>query len=240
MDAIENFQKETEDYEVAFKELEHAKKRVAEKQEKKEIASNTKPSGVNVASSQASGRDIFLEMKQNEEILLKLQAQQEKADKLIAEKKMKRDQAQIALKLSEEDAQKAKQAVLVGSSAAAAYKANVSTAEDRVFHSEIRLVTDQIDNADALLAGLKVLSGISDLSVPKEPVMLNHQSNETGGNIKEIKVVPVTAQLGRLTCVFTLETPSLRLLNVEVVRDEDIYSLVVLEGYAVSLLDCLL
>jgi len=39
MDAIENFQKETEDYELAFKELEHAKKRVAEKEAKKEIAS---------------------------------------------------------------------------------------------------------------------------------------------------------------------------------------------------------
>ena len=218
MDAIENFQHETEDYEEAFKELEHAKKRVAEKEEKKDLASNTKPSGVNVASSQASGRDIFLEMKQSEEILLKLQAHQEKADKLIAEKKIKRDQAQIALKLSEEDAQKSKQAVLVGSSAAAAYKANVSTVEDRMFQTEIRRVSDQIDNAEALLAGLKVLSGISDLSVPKEPVMLQQQANEAGGDIKGMKVIPVTAQLGRLTCVFTLETPSLRLLSVEVVR----------------------
>ena len=230
------------------------------------------PSGINVASSQASGREIYLEMKKSEEILLKLKGQQDKANKLIAEKKMKRDQAQIALKLSLEDAEKAKRAgkfsgvieacfiwsgasdsshfllscpnnvssiahkhhtdiysqtythiyiyayaVMVGSTAAAAYKANVNTAEDKFFQAEMRQISDQINNADALLAGLKVLSGISDLSVPKDPVVVQQQQMQ-GQQTQEVKVIPVTARLGRLTCVFTLQVPSLCLLAVEVVE----------------------
>jgi hypothetical protein len=214
LDSMDAFQRETHEYECALKELNAAKKFVKDREESIE----------NTNFVMASGRDIQSELKQSESVLLGLQEQQNKVDEIVAIKRMKLDQAQVSLELSVEDGTKQNSSDSLDSFRRGGKFGMKNSAEEKEFLAAMKKVQDQRDNAEALLEGLRVLTGIQSISVPQDMVRLhsNRLSSNNFNAAKSIKaehVLPVTVEVGDITAVLMLDD-KLHLTSIEVTSGE--------------------
>ena len=208
LDGVDAFERETKDYEAALQELEEAKKCV---QDHEDILQNAN-------FIMASGRDIQSELNQSEDVLIKLQEQQYKVDENLATIRLKNDQAQVSLELTVDEVTSSNSTSLSG-------KFNMkNSVEEKEFANAMKKIQDQRDNADALLEGLRVLTGIQSVNVPKEMIRLhsNRLSSSTFNAAKSVKdehVLPMKVEIGDLNVVLTLND-KLRLLSIEVIQGE--------------------
>ncbi len=216
LDMVEKFQREAEEYAQVCNELECAKKTLREVE-----INNETPQSKSIHSIGCTPDSMAAELKQSEEILSKLRTQQDKLDELILEKRMRRDQAQTSLDFSVEDALK--------SSTAAVHTfgdkfRSKSSAEENEFIATLKRVQDQRDNNEALLEGLRVLTGIQSLKVPKDLVRVhsNRLSSNNFNSAKSVKdqmILPITVELGDITTVLTLDD-NLRLISLELIKGD--------------------
>ena len=214
LDTADKLQREREDCECAAKELEMVQSTLADL----EALSAQPRAPVNPTQST---EQVAAELKQSEEVLERLHDQQNKLNDLVVERRMKRDQAAVTLELSVEET--------ISSSTAAVkaigHKFRVqNSAEENEFVAALKKVQDQRDNAEALLEGLRVLTGIQTVHVPKDMVRVhsNRLSSNNFNSTKSVKdhtILPMTIEVGELTAVLTLDD-SLRLASIELTKGE--------------------
>jgi len=214
LDTVDKLRIESEECEHAAEELELAKNVLAEL----EARNLQQPVVVNPA---VNAERVMAELKQSEDTLARLQEQQSKLDNIIIERRMKRAQAAVSLELSVEET--------INSSTAAVealgQKFRVkNSAEENEFATALKKVQDQRDNAEALLEGLRVLTGIQSVKVPKEMVRvhsnrLSSNSFNSNKSVKDQLILPMTVELGDITAVLTLDD-NLRLMSIEIIKGE--------------------
>lgn len=210
LDIVESLQREAEEYELAFNELEFAKNAYNESSKQKPMHT-------------LSGSNAFIsaELKQSEDILSKLKEQRIKMDNIIAEKRVKREQAKVSLELSLEEAMKNSTTAVQAIGGKFRIK---NSAEEKQFAAAIKKVQDQRDNAEALLEGLRVLTGIQSVRVPNDMVRVhsNRLSSNNFNSAKSVKdqfVLPMTVEIEDITAVLTLDE-SMRLSSIDVTSGE--------------------
>jgi len=216
LDAVDGLQRESEECENAAKALELAKSALAELE-----AHVVQQPLVVLPLPALHAERAAAELQQSEEMLTRLQDQQSKLDNIVVERRMKRDQAAVSLEMSVEET--------INSSTAAVraighkFRAK-NSAEENEFAAALKKVQDQRDNAEALLEGLRVLTGIQAVKVPKEMVRVHSNrlsSNNFNSNksVKDQLILPMTVELGDITAVLTLDD-NLRLMSIEITKGE--------------------
>ena len=211
LDGMDTFERETNEYEAALQELEEAKK----------CARDHEDDMQNANFIVANGRDILGELKQSDAVIFKLQEQQFKVDEKLAVVRLKNDQAQVSLELTVEEATSSSNSTAL----AAGGKFNMKkSVEEKDFANAMKKTQDQRDNADALMEGLRVLTGIQSISVPKEMIRLhsNRLSSSTFNAAKSVNdehILPMKVEIGDLVVVLTLND-KLLLVSIDVIQGE--------------------
>jgi hypothetical protein len=212
LDSMDVFKTESEEYEQAFKELENAKKLNKEQE--------TITSLCPLTIERDLEGDLEGEIRQSEMTLIKLQEKESKIDEYLAAKQMKFQQAQVALELSTADATK-----IHTDPTQLGKFAMKNSIEEKEFSIAMKKVLDQRDHAEALLEGLRVLTGVQSISVPQEMVQkrganrLSSSNFNASKSVKDEHVLPMTVEIGNLTAILMLDD-QIRLTNIEVINGD--------------------
>jgi hypothetical protein len=140
-----------------------------EKAEKVEAGNRAEEDRKQPASVHMSGEDMQLEIEKSMEVLRSLQEMKADADRALSEKVIKRDQAELALKLQNEEFEKKMNKDGESTVAKASKRVEAElVGKEKEYRSKMMTLGEDKTILESLLEGMQKMNGIAKIDVPTE------------------------------------------------------------------------